>query len=106
MGFEGRSAPHRRDGNGRRHRCIQGTLLECPQRRVGDLCAGRTLPRAHRKIARDAFNEALKQPDIIRRFRDNGCEPLGTTPAAAATFVRTESERWGMVIKAAGIKAE
>ena len=52
------------------------------------------------------FNEALKVADIARRFRDNGCEPLGTTPAETAAFVRNEAERWGRVIKTAGIKLE
>jgi tripartite-type tricarboxylate transporter receptor subunit TctC len=52
------------------------------------------------------FNEALKVADIARRFRDNGCEPFGTTPPATAAFVQNEAERWKTVIKAAGIKLE
>jgi len=52
------------------------------------------------------FNEALKVADIARRFRDNGCEPFGTTPPATAAFVQSEAERWKTVIKAAGIKLE
>jgi tripartite-type tricarboxylate transporter receptor subunit TctC len=52
------------------------------------------------------FNEALKVADIARRFRDNGCEPLGTTPPATAAFVQSEAERWKTVIRAAGIKLE
>jgi tripartite-type tricarboxylate transporter receptor subunit TctC len=72
---------------------------------VGVFLPPKTPARIAERLNAD-FNEALKQPDIIRRFRDNGCEPLGTTPAATAAFVRTEAERWGMVIKAAGIKLE
>jgi tripartite-type tricarboxylate transporter receptor subunit TctC len=52
------------------------------------------------------FNAALKQPDVIKRFHDNGSEPLGTTPQAAAAFVRTELERWKSVIAATGIKPQ
>jgi tripartite-type tricarboxylate transporter receptor subunit TctC len=52
------------------------------------------------------LNEALKIADIARRFRDNGCEPLGTTPTATAAFVQSEAERWKTVIKAAGIRLE
>ena len=52
------------------------------------------------------FNAALKQPDVIRRFRDNGSEPLGTTPQAAAAFVHTELERWKSVIATTGIKPQ
>ena len=52
------------------------------------------------------FNEGLKQPDVAKRFRDNGSEPFGTTPQAAADFVRGEAARWETVIKAAGIKSQ
>jgi tripartite-type tricarboxylate transporter receptor subunit TctC len=52
------------------------------------------------------FNEALKQPDIAKRFRDNGCEPYGTTPQATTAFVQAEAEKWTKVIKFAGIKIE
>ena len=50
------------------------------------------------------FNEAIKQADIIKRFRDNGCEPLGTTPKETMDFVNAEREKWSKVIKVAGIK--
>jgi len=52
------------------------------------------------------LNEALKQADIAVRFRDNGCEPLGTTPQATSAFVQAEAEKWNKVIKFAGIKIE
>jgi tripartite-type tricarboxylate transporter receptor subunit TctC len=52
------------------------------------------------------FNDGLRIAEVERRFRDNGCEPLGTTPADAAAFVRNEADRWGKVIKAAGIRPE
>ncbi len=50
------------------------------------------------------FNEGLKDPEIAQRFIENGCDPLGTTPQAAAAFVRNEADRWSKVIKAANIK--
>jgi tripartite-type tricarboxylate transporter receptor subunit TctC len=50
------------------------------------------------------FNEAIKQADIVKRFRDNGCEPLGTTPKQTADFVNAEREKWSKVIQVAGIK--
>ena len=51
-------------------------------------------------------NEGLRQADVIKRFRDNGSEPFGTTPQAAAEFVRTEAARWKTVIRSAGIKSQ
>jgi tripartite-type tricarboxylate transporter receptor subunit TctC len=50
------------------------------------------------------FNESIRQADIIKRFRDNGCEPYGTSPKQAMDFVNAEREKWSKVIKAAGIK--
>src|SRR5262249_25282784 len=38
------------------------------------------------------FNDGLKQADVVARFRENGCDPLGTTPQATAAFVRAEAE--------------
>ncbi len=32
------------------------------------------------------FNEGLKDPEIARRFIENGCDPLGTTPQAGGRF--------------------
>jgi tripartite-type tricarboxylate transporter receptor subunit TctC len=52
------------------------------------------------------FNAGLKEPEIARRFVENGCDPLGTTPQAAAAFVRNEADRWSKVIKAANIKLQ
>jgi tripartite-type tricarboxylate transporter receptor subunit TctC len=55
---------------------------------------------------RTDFVDGIKQPDIAARFRENACEPLGTTPQETAAFVRNEAERWKTVIRTAGIKLE
>jgi tripartite-type tricarboxylate transporter receptor subunit TctC len=52
------------------------------------------------------FATALRQPDIMQRFRDHGCEPVGGTPAATAAFVRSEAALWKRVIAEAGITAD
>jgi tripartite-type tricarboxylate transporter receptor subunit TctC len=41
-----------------------------------------------------------------KRLADQGLVPVGNTPAAAAQLVQEETQRWGAVVKAAGIKAE
>jgi tripartite-type tricarboxylate transporter receptor subunit TctC len=33
-------------------------------------------------------------------------EPVGSTPAQFAEFVRRENEQWSKVVKSAGVKAE
>jgi tripartite-type tricarboxylate transporter receptor subunit TctC len=55
------------------------------------------------KLSAD-FAEALKQPDIAAKFREQACEPIGNTPAATRAFVNAESERWKKVIQLANIK--
>ena len=50
--------------------------------------------------------EALKAPDVRKRLEDLSAEPMGLTPAQTAAFMKQESERWGGVIRAAGIKLE
>ncbi len=51
-------------------------------------------------------NRALKEPAVRQRFETLGCEPAGGTPAAFATYVRDEVERWGKVIRGAGVRLE
>ena len=40
------------------------------------------------------------------RLLAQGFEPVGSTPAEFAAYIKTEIAKWGKVIKAAGIKAE
>jgi tripartite-type tricarboxylate transporter receptor subunit TctC len=48
----------------------------------------------------------LKQPDTLSRLEKMGVQPSGITPEAFATFQKSEVEKWGQLIKSAGIKAE
>lgn len=49
---------------------------------------------------------ALKLPDVYERIKRDGAEPVGSSAADAAAFLRSEIERWGKVIRAASVKAE
>lgn len=51
-------------------------------------------------------NRALQVPTIRSRLIDLGCEPVGGAPSAFAAFFRNEVEKWGKVIRSAGIKLE
>lgn len=53
-----------------------------------------------------AFNEALKLPEVQKRFFEVGAEPKGGTPAETAAFVREETERWHKVIKSANVRLD
>jgi tripartite-type tricarboxylate transporter receptor subunit TctC len=64
------------------------------------------LPPAIRdKLATD-LADALKAPAVKNRLVDLGAAPIGSSPSEFSAFIRTEYEKWGPIIKAAGIKAE
>jgi tripartite-type tricarboxylate transporter receptor subunit TctC len=48
----------------------------------------------------------LKDPDMVKRLADVGAEPGTLSGDAFAAFLRTESEKWGQVVKTAGAKVE
>ena len=50
--------------------------------------------------------EALRNPEVLRRLSDLSADPLGMTPAETAAFMKQETERWGAVIRSAGVKLE
>jgi tripartite-type tricarboxylate transporter receptor subunit TctC len=50
--------------------------------------------------------EALRNPDVQRRLNELSADPLGLTPAETAAFMKLETERWGAVVRAAGVKVE
>jgi tripartite-type tricarboxylate transporter receptor subunit TctC len=53
-----------------------------------------------------AFVKALNDKAVAEKIRILGAEPSPTSPAAFATFIRTENAKWGKLITDAGIKAE
>lgn len=51
------------------------------------------------------LNKMITKPTIVTRFQELGAEPMGGTPAQAAAFIQSEEDKWGKVIRDAGIKA-
>jgi tripartite-type tricarboxylate transporter receptor subunit TctC len=47
----------------------------------------------------------ITKPAIVTRFQELGAEPMGGTAEQAAAYIRAEQEKWGKVIRDAGIKA-
>jgi tripartite-type tricarboxylate transporter receptor subunit TctC len=52
------------------------------------------------------LNRAFSAPDVQKRFNDFGMEAMPGTPQQFAALSRAESQRWGPIIKAAGIKLD
>jgi tripartite-type tricarboxylate transporter receptor subunit TctC len=48
----------------------------------------------------------LQDPVVKERFVTDGAEPIGSTPEEFAAVIRADLQRWGKVIRAAGIKLE
>jgi tripartite-type tricarboxylate transporter receptor subunit TctC len=49
--------------------------------------------------------KAAKQPSVAGRFAVDSAEAVGSTPQEYAAFIAKEQERWGEVVRKAGIKA-
>lgn len=49
---------------------------------------------------------ALKDPETRKRFVSSGAEPVGNTPEEFAARIRADIEKWGKVVRAAGIRPE
>ena len=65
----------------------------------------KTPPAIAEKVAA-GVKQALKSPDLQKRLDEMAAEPMGLAPAETAAFMKQETERWGAVIRSAGVKLE
>ena len=70
------------------------------------LIAPANTPKAVIKLLNEATNQALADPTIKAQMLAQGNELGGGTPEQFATHIRAESERWGKLVKTAGITAD
>ena len=54
----------------------------------------------------EAANKAMQAPDLLDRYKALSITPGGGTPAEVGAFIKEETQRWGDVIRTAGIKPE
>ena len=59
------------------------------------------IDRVHQEIVR-----VLRAADVRERLVAEGADVIGSTPDELAGYMKSETEKWARVIKAAGIKAE
>lgn len=57
--------------------------------------------RLHEETAR-----FIEQSDVRKRVAADGGEPVGSSPEQAAAYLKSQVERWGQVIRAAGVQPE
>ena len=70
------------------------------------ICAPKNTPSEIINRLNKATNEALGDPKLRTRFADFAGVPSPMTPAEFERFIAVETEKFGKVIKFAGIKAE
>ncbi len=58
------------------------------------------------EVLHDEFNRALADPAIREKMLALGAEPVGSTPAQFAAYIRSESAKYARIIKASGAKAD
>jgi len=66
--------------------------------------AGTPAPAIARLAA--AVREAVEQPTVRTRMANAGADPAASTPEELAAFIRSESEKWGRVVREARIRVE
>jgi tripartite-type tricarboxylate transporter receptor subunit TctC len=53
-----------------------------------------------------AFNEALRNPDVVKRMSELAIEPMQSTPAQAKKYFDEQMAFWDPIIKASGARPE
>ena len=53
-----------------------------------------------------SLSKAMTSPEIREKFQGMGIEALSGSPEALRDFTRTESEKWGKLVREAGIRAD
>jgi tripartite-type tricarboxylate transporter receptor subunit TctC len=53
-----------------------------------------------------ALVKALADPEVKKKFAEQGAEALGETPAQFASFIRAETAKWSQVVKASGASVD
>ena len=54
----------------------------------------------------EAFLVALKDPDIQKRFADQGMQSFPSTPAQFGSFIQAETTRWSALVKSSGASVD
>jgi tripartite-type tricarboxylate transporter receptor subunit TctC len=62
-------------------------------------------PDIKMKLAKDCI-EAVNAPVVKERLLALGATPIGSTPEQFAALIRADYDKWGPIIKAAGIRGE
>ncbi len=62
-------------------------------------------PDAERRRIAKAYADAMRDPEVRSSLLAQGLEPVGSTPEEFARVIRADYEKWGPIIRKAGLKA-
>jgi len=71
----------------------------------GVMAPAGTPPAILKQISADIAN-VVKNTDVRERLLNDGAEPVGSTPEQFAVFLKSETQKWGKVVKASGAKVD
>ena len=71
----------------------------------GIVAPKRTPPELLERLSKD-IHTAMHSPEMGKRLATDSSEAVGSSPAECAAHIRAEPEKWGRVIKQAGIRGE
>ncbi|EHN64118.1 MULTISPECIES: Bug family tripartite tricarboxylate transporter substrate binding protein [Comamonas] len=63
-------------------------------------------PAAAVERLNDAIHQAMKDPEVVKRFADQGMQAFPSTPAQFGSFMQSEMTKWGPLVKASGASIE
>jgi tripartite-type tricarboxylate transporter receptor subunit TctC len=64
------------------------------------------VPRPIVELLNREINAAMKSPDVEKIFKNGGLEPIFMSVPEYETFVKSEQEKWGEIVKTLGISIE
>lgn len=50
--------------------------------------------------------KALRAPDVVEKLSGQGAEPVASTPEEFTAFIRSETDKWAKLVKAANMRAD
>lgn len=63
-------------------------------------------PAAAVERLNDAILQAMKDPEVVKRFADQGMQAFPSSPAQFGSFMQSELTKWGPLVKASGASIE
>jgi tripartite-type tricarboxylate transporter receptor subunit TctC len=66
--------------------------------------AGTPVPAVAR--LNESLAKALRSPDVVKRFNDQGLQPMPMSPEAFGSFLKEEITRWSALVKTSGASVD